>query len=278
MALLALPSLAHAQPTASQLQQASDLVKKAIAKSQAGDHALAIDLYKQAYQIIPTPILLSNIGSEYDQTGRSVEALKYFCKYLDADPTGSNASYATAKAKALQIDLGNPVSDDASVCKPPPPPPPPPAKVAATPVAPPPEPGEAPSGGADAHEGADDHPGRTLELTGAAIAAVGAAGVVVGVIYGLKAKSLNDQIDHHAIHDPWPASIDGVPIADWSSQGAAWNRDTYIFAIGGGVALAAGVALLVYGHGQSSPAPADRVSLVPTLSPAGGGVVAVGRF
>ena len=57
---------------------------------------------------MPTPILLSNIGVRVPagQASRSRPS-KYFCKYLDADPTGTNASYATAKAKALAIELGN---------------------------------------------------------------------------------------------------------------------------------------------------------------------------
>src|SRR5262249_24303999 len=53
-ALSALPAAAGAdpKPTPQQIQQARDLVKKAIAKSQAGDHTTAIELYQQAYNII----------------------------------------------------------------------------------------------------------------------------------------------------------------------------------------------------------------------------------
>ncbi len=166
LALTALPLVARAdKPTPLQIQQAGDLVKRAIAKSQAGDHEQSIDLYKEAYDIIPQPILLSNIGSEYEQAKKPIQALKYFCKYLDADPTGSNASYATAKAKAIQIDLGNPPADDNGVCKPPAPPPP---KVTIV------EPGFDGSGSAATPSTAafgatggpqadDDHPGRGLE-------------------------------------------------------------------------------------------------------------------
>src|SRR5258706_16365754 len=94
VALLLMSSLAVAgndpkpKPTQQQLQQAGDLVKKAIAKSQAGDHVLAIELYQQAYNIIPQPILLSNIGPEYQQAQQPVEAIKYICKDIESDPTG----------------------------------------------------------------------------------------------------------------------------------------------------------------------------------------------
>ena len=40
--------MAQPKPTQAQIQAAGDLVKKAIAKSQAGDHTLAIELYQQA--------------------------------------------------------------------------------------------------------------------------------------------------------------------------------------------------------------------------------------
>jgi hypothetical protein len=280
LALIAVPMLAHAdKPTQVQLQQANELVKKAITKGQAGDHEAAIDLYKQAYDVVPQPLLLSNIGSEYEQAKKPIQALKYFCKYLDADPTGSNASYATAKAKAIQIDLGNPPADDNSVCKAPAPPPPKPTPLA--------EPGfdgsgsAAPTGNAFGATGGpqvdDDHPGRSLEYTGAAVGAIGVAGVIAGITFGLKAKSLSDQINGHNILLPWPSQIDGVPINDWSSQGAAWNRDTYIFAIGGGVAIAAGIGLFVYGWNQNDhgkPTERATVSVVPT----GNGLAVLGTF
>ncbi len=275
--LIAWPLVAHAdpKPTPAQAQQAGDLVKKAIAKSQAGDHELAIELYKQAYDVVPTPILLSNIGSEYEQAKKPILALKYFCKYLDADPTGSNASYATAKAKALQIDLGNPVTDDASVCKPPAPPP------AQKPVVDQPPDGTGSgsafqAAGGPASDSGDDHPGRTLEYAGAAVSAVGVVGLVIGSVYGLKALSLNDAINNHMLGTPWPETIDGVPIKQWNIQGAAWNHDTEIFMISGAIVLGAGIGLFVYGHSEAGK-PSDTspsVTIVPTIN----GFAALGRF
>jgi tetratricopeptide (TPR) repeat protein len=276
LVLIAWPLVARAdpKPTPAQMQQAGDLVKKAIAKSQAGDHELAIELYKQAYDVVPTPILLSNIGSEYEQAKKPVLALKYFCKYLDADPTGSNASYATAKAKALQIDLGTPVTDDASVCKPPAPPAPKPV-VEQTPEGTGSGSAFQPTGG-PATDADEDHPGRTLEYTGAAVGAVGVVGLVIGTVYGAKALSLNDAINNHSLGTPWPETIDGVPIKQWNIQGAAWNHDTEIFMISGAVVLAAGIGLFVYGHSETGGGkPADTsVTIVPTV----GGFAALGRF
>jgi tetratricopeptide (TPR) repeat protein len=99
-------------------QVASELVKKAIARSQAGDHSAAIDIYLQAYTIVPNSLLLSNIGSEYQQSGKQKEALRYFCMYLEKEPNGTNAVYATTQARSLQALLGNKHVEDDDVCAP----------------------------------------------------------------------------------------------------------------------------------------------------------------
>src|SRR5580765_4277865 len=117
VALLAGPTLAqpNKEPSTKDKELAGDLVKKAIAKSQAGEHAAAIDIYLQAYTIVPNSLLLSNIGSEFQQSNKPIEALRYFCMYLEKDPTGTNAPYAQSQAHAIQMQLGNKV-DDKNVC------------------------------------------------------------------------------------------------------------------------------------------------------------------
>ena len=68
--VVALASMLAAAPALAQPRKdnrppqdvANDLVKQAIAKSQAGDHLAAIDLYLNAYSLIPQHILLSNVG------------------------------------------------------------------------------------------------------------------------------------------------------------------------------------------------------------------------
>src|SRR5689334_7238574 len=112
--LVVTPALA--QPSKKNEAQAQELVKKAIKASQAGDHLGAIDLYLEAYKLASVPVLLSNIGREYQQADKPIEALKFFCKYLDAEPTGTSAGYATAQAKVIQIQLGNRDVDDSTVC------------------------------------------------------------------------------------------------------------------------------------------------------------------
>jgi hypothetical protein len=274
LALLLVTGIASAQPQPSPAtkQQASSLVKQAIAKSQAGDHATAIELYLQAYALIPQPLLLSNIGSEYQQEpGKQVEALKYFCKYLEADPTGSNAGYATAQAKALQIQLGNKV-DSEDVCKP--------AKPEPAPT-PPPTPTDTGSGAGSQVTGTTDiaqppppppenHGGNALEYTGLGIAGLGAVSLGVGVYFGLQAKDISDQISNHKTSDPWPANIKQM-----EADGQSDENKQIGFLIGGGVALAAGTVLYFVGKSHAS---SEHVSVVPVVTPNSAGFALRGSY
>lgn len=270
LASLASSSLAVAQPkpTQVQIQAAGDLVKKAIAKSQAGDHTLAIELYQQAYTIIPQPILLSNIGAEYQLSQQPADAVTYFCKYLAAEPAGANAQFATGQVKSIQAQQNVETEED-DVCKVKP-------KLAA-PLPPPipevPLTGFGPAGGPSTEPAS--HPGRGLEIAGVAVAVVGGVSVALGVHYALNGRNLSRDIDAHVAGEPWPATIDGVPIKDWQSQGDAWNRDAYIFSIVGGAAVIAGVTMFVMGHGNSAT---EHARLVPVVTPNQSGFAVVGRF
>lgn len=262
------------KPTQAQITQAGDLVKKAIAKSQAGDHALAIELYEQAYNIVPTAILLSNIGSEYQQSQKPTDAVKYFCMYLAQEPAGSGVSYAQQQVRTLQTQLGNDI-DDSDVCKvkpkpaptPPPVAEPQPAQVTGT---------EFGNAGGPGDRAVEEHPGRALVLAGVGIAVVGAVGVGLGVHYALKGKALRDDIDNHDPTMPWPDSYEGVPIANWNSQGHTWNVDAAVFsAVGGAVLIAGGVMI---GLGLTKHGSDEHARVIPTASGHEAGLAVVGSF
>jgi len=266
IAICLLPAIALAQPAPKDRKQAGDLVKRAIAKSQAGDHDAAVELYEEAYKLIPQPLLLSNIGSEYQQLGKPIEARTYFCKYLEADPTGPNVSYATAQAKTLYIELSGATSvDDKDVCKPivkppPPPPPPAPAKIAPqappsqTPVVPPPEEKSSPN---------------ALRYAGIGVAVVGGIVFGVGCYYGIQAKSISDEITNHPKDQPWDANIH-----DREAEGQADENKQIGFMIGGGVAAAAGVVMIVLSGSRHESA----VSIAPVATHDTVGFAAAGRF
>ncbi len=253
-------AIAQPKPTDAQKQQAGDLVKKAIAKSQALDHLAAIELYLQAYAIIPQPLLLSNVGAEYQQAQKPVEALKYFCMYLDKDPTGTNASYATSQAKMLQVSMGN---KDGEVCKPAKPSPPEPVVEPvvvtgtanlATPTMMP-----APDGG------------RTLRLAGLAVGGAGIAALAVGVVYGVKAKHNSDILTGHDKAMSWPDNI-----AEIEAQGQSYENRQIGFLVVGGLVTITGTVLYVVGRSKKHSD--ERIAITPSVTPETIGVSLGGGF
>lgn len=248
---------------------ANDLVKQAITKSQQGDHLGAIDLYLAAYSLIPQHTLLSNVGNEYQQAGKPVEALKYFCMYLDKDPTGTNATYATSKAKALQIELGNKNVDDKNVCKP-------------DSEKDPEPPDESPNGGGVTGTGgldkpvrpekpAPSSPGRGLKIAGVGIGVVGLAGLGVGTFFGLKAKEKSDLISNHDKTMPWPNEIRQI-----EADGEAYEKRQILLTIAGGALTATGVVLFIIGATRSSSTEKEKLSVRPLATPDSLGI-ALGR-
>jgi hypothetical protein len=267
-ALIAGPALAEPrQPNEKDRQVASDLVKKAIARSQAGDHLAAIEIYNQAYTIVPNSLLLSNIGAEFQQSGMPKEALKYFCMYLEKDPSGTNAPYATSQAKILQRQLGNKKVDERDVCgarqddeeddrpsrrhvDPPPSPPPPPTK----------------------HEAVERDTGnQPLMYAGVTAGIAGIAAAGIGVYFGLKGKSISDEINAHKMNDPWPDNIRAL-----MKEGDRDNSYQTTALVASGVLLVTGVVLYVV----SRPDAAAERSTDKTVhvTPTANGVAVFGRF
>jgi hypothetical protein len=265
LAIALLPGIAVAQ-SPKEKQQASDLVKKAIAKSQDGDHETAVSLYLDAYRIIPQPLLLSNIGSEYQQMDKPVEALKYFCKYIEADPTGANITYAMAQARTLYIELGGvPSVEDKELCKPivkpaPDPAPPPPAPIVTAPT---PEP-------TPVDQGPKSSP-PVLRYVGIGVAVVGAAAFGGGVYFGLEARKISDEITNHDMNEPWPADI-----KEREAEGKSAEKKQIGLMIGGGIAVAAGITMVIIGGSKTESS--TSVSITPVASGDTLGFSAAGRF
>lgn len=271
-ALLASPALADPRdprPSEKDRQLASELVKKAIAKSEAGDHGAAIDLYLKAYTIVPNSLLLSNIGAEYQQSDSPREALKYFCMYLDKDPSGTNAPYATSQAKILARQLHKKV-DEQDVCAPPKeepeePPPPRRPKHAEPPSPPPPAPSPAVEAKRDS-----GNPG--VMYTGVAVGIAGIAAGGLGVYFGLQGKSINDQISNHDPKQPWPSNI-----RDLMKEGDRDNNLQIGFLVASGVLVTTGVVLYVVSRPDGAPEHGGDKAAV-HVTPTTNGLAVFGRF
>ncbi|HET9626662.1 MAG TPA: hypothetical protein VFP84_35105 [Kofleriaceae bacterium] len=281
--LVVAPVLADPKPVSDKDKQvASDLVKKAIARSQAGDHSAAIDIYLQAYTIVPNSILLSNIGSEFEKSGKQEEALHYFCLYLEKDPNGTNVVYATSQAKQLQAMLGTKHVTDDNMCDP--------AKpkrgakhtTADDPDEAPDEP-DAPvkpkreAKPAPAPEAQGD-PG--LRHAGIGVGIAGALLVGVGIYAGVQAKNISDEISGQNVQQMWPQGIRNT-----ERRGQNYEYLQIGALIGGAAALGVGIYLYVRGSGSDEAAAdpdkakdkADRERTV-HLTPTANGVALFGKF
>lgn len=285
-ALIAGPALADPKPPSEKdRQMASDLVKKAIARSQAGDHLAAIEIYNQAYTIISNSLLLSNIGAEFQQAGMPKEALKYFCMYLDKDPSGTNAPYATSQAKILQRQLGNKKVDERDVCATPKerdrekdhekdrerdrekddevePPVRRRIKEEQPPPLPPPK-----------RETVERDPGNpSLMYAGITAGVAGLAAAGIGVYFGIKGKEISDTINGHKTNEPWPDNIHQL-----MQDGERDNAYQIGFLVASGLLVTTGIVMYVMSRPDGAPEHASDKTAI-HVTPTANGVAVFGRF
>lgn len=268
--LAASPALADPKgPTEKDKQFAGELVKKAIARSQAGDHAAAIEIYLQAFAMVPNPLLLPNIGAEFQQSGKPQEALHYFCLYLEKDPGGTNATFATSKARALQIQLGNKDVDDDDVCAAPKPPPRRPNKGPNKELIKEPGPSPRPSPIEDTAPDTTSSGNSTLKYVGLGAGIAGLVALGVGTYDGIQAKNISDQLTNHPQNTPWPDNI-----KDLQKQGQRAENYQVIGLIAGGVLVTTGIICYVVGRSDESSRRTTTVQVTPTTN----GFAVFGRF
>lgn len=84
---------AHAQEVDIKVR-AKELVSKGLQSQLAGRYDEAIGFYKAAYELVPHPELLFNLGQAYRLRGERVVALDYYRKYLAIQPDGRAAKEA----------------------------------------------------------------------------------------------------------------------------------------------------------------------------------------
>ena len=297
-ALLAGPATLPAWADPKQVSQkdrqvASDLVKKAIARGEAGDHTGAIKLYNDAYLLVPNSLLLSNIGAQYQELHQYEDALEYFCRYLKEDPSGTNAPYARSQARILQRQLGRKKVDGRDPCASPPPPPP---DSDAPDEGPGTRRGKGPDdkgkGPDDKGKGPDDKgkgpdgvtiedrpapaPARTgggsgLMYTGLAVGITGIAAGGLGIYFGVKGKNISDQINTHKMSDPWPDNI-----RDIMKEGERDNNLQLGFLVASGVLVTTGIVLYVVGRPDAVRERATDKTV--RVTPTANGFAVFGRF
>ncbi len=241
---------------------AKQYVDAGIAAEKTGDYDTAITMYQKAYDLIPHPVLLFNIGNALRAAGRFVEAQDFFQKYLDADPKGDKVKAARKALEEIEPDV---VAEKAKVeadAR---------AKVDAEAKAEAEAEAKrkehekekkkrAPKGGGEKASRPDGGGGwGGMRIAGVVSAGLGVVAVGGGVVFGLRAKSISDEFSQ--------------PEAEWDAdryaQGEAAERNMYIGYGVGAALLVTGGVLFVLG--------ADH-GVAPIVDEHGAGVALSGRF
>lgn len=90
--------------------QAKKLTDEAIAAHDAKDYDKALSLYHQAYQLVPHPTLLFNIGQAYRLAGNLEQAELYYRRYVERARNGDYALEARAHIDSLSASTPTPPS------------------------------------------------------------------------------------------------------------------------------------------------------------------------
>jgi hypothetical protein len=128
-----------------------------------------------------------------------------------------------------------------------------------------------PPGGADADTGpSDESTGSGQRTLGIVVGGVGVVGLALGTVFGLQAKSKNDDSKAKCRpNDPNQCSADGVSLRE-DAQSAA-TISTIAFGVGG-AALVAGVVLFATAPSSSDSASGPSIQLATRVGPARAGL------
>jgi tetratricopeptide (TPR) repeat protein len=271
---------AQPAPSPAKRKAAKAYVDAGLAAQEQRDFDGAILLYQKAYDLVPHPALLFNMGQAHRLAGRRDDALAMYRRYLAEVSTGDLAGQARTWIADLERQAADEKQRAADA-----------ARRDAEAQAQARRDAEARAKArrdaeaqAQARRDADEqarrakapvtpapptsHPGRGYRIAGFTALGVGVAAIAVGGAFGAHARSLSDELSKPgAVYDP-----------DKVDAGEAAERNMYI-GYAAGAALVAGGATLLILHWRTGER-ATTVSVAPSVDPSRGalGVVAAGRF
>ncbi len=253
--------------------QVERLASEAVNAYRGADYNRAIELLQRAYEIRQVPALLYNMAKAYDKLGdidHASESYRRYSNSADADPRLK--AKADARLTVLEEARRRKAAAQRAVepkPQPPPPPkpavtPPPPAEV--EPPLPPPPTAEQIKEHLKQERQRDRRHDRYVAL-GLGAGAVAFAAVAVG----LSADALQ-------LQSQWSSQYGGDEAARRDLKNAAITRAAVADGFYAATAVTAGVAAYFLYRGFRPEPTAPSLALAPALSPAGGGLVAEGRF
>ena len=239
-AVACVASSAHAQPDAApppadpHLNEAEQLYAEGSKHYNLREYPQAIDAFKRAYALVPEPTFLFDIAQAYRQQRDCDNALTFYRNYLRAKPDADDRDKVEKLAAEMQTCAEALARDREAERQ---------RQLAAgTPPAP-------------RHNGA-------LRLAGAVTAGVGAIAAGTGVYFSVDA---NHQA--HRLEQACTPRCNATDVASIDSQGKNDQTLAIGLYIGGGLALGAGVGMVVWAMTHAS---AETITVAPV---AGGATV-----
>jgi tetratricopeptide (TPR) repeat protein len=275
------PATPKKTPTQTDLAQARKHFQAAEAAKARAEYRTAAVEYLAAYELFQEPAFFYDTAEVYRLAGDEQNALAYYEKYLELDTHGQGAANArtavdllrrsiAAREDAAQRALAEarpkpdaearPEADsagrrvdaaNAASSKParPAAPTTPATVVTAKPIAAPP-------------------PGRGLRIGGIAAGGTGLVALGIGVAFGLKARSISDQVSNADMYDK-----------SRDAQGHAAQRNMYLFTGVGAAALVTGGVLYYLGDRARKLEPSGAaLTLAPVVGPSEISFAVGGRF
>jgi len=262
LALLAPPAAAAPKnapdPAASAREEAKQHFALAEAALAANRYDEAIAEYRAAYELVPRPGFLFNLGQAYRLKGDSRSALDFYKKYLAADPKGkaapiaaiqireltkkvaeADAAEAARKAEADRLVEEQRKADEAKRAKS--------RKAFQDGPTEPPGGAVGPSPSPAATRPA--RKGRGLRIAGLVTGGAGVVMIGAGIAFGMKASGLADEVAEQ--YDP-----------DKVDEGESAESTAIILYVAGGAALVGGTVMYFLGRRAGR----ERVAVVPSVS------------
>jgi Tetratricopeptide repeat len=254
--LILIASLRIASAQDEKTERARIHLKAAIAYYDEARYEDAVREMEAAYALRPLPDLQYNLAQCYERLGRYAEAANAYEKYLAANKGAPDRKLvdtriANLRERAAAVAAGGQA---------PAPLPPPKEKVVFKTIV--------------VYKEAPPPPGRGVRIAayGLGVLALGALGS--GVAFAVLAKENADTVSKGG-STTMPPTFDGSP-RDAQKAGQA---DVIVSGVSFGVAaLCAGGAIGLYVLGNKIDKEAPKLTMAPTLSPTGGGLMVAGRF
>lgn len=256
---------AIAQPSVE--ERAGVLVDEGNRHYNVQEYPEAIKAYKEAYKLIPEPLLLWNLAQAYRLANHCTNALVFYKNYVREAPTGEFRAMADQRIPEMEAcakkappppndtndTTGNGPGDSTVTTVDP---------RLNDPLGDGREPGSelgpsGPSGGGGTGEPTDTKPGGSLRIAGFALTGAGVLGIAAGGYFSMKARGIADDAERDCADD-----CAGSVLNDYNERGEAADKNAMIGYIAGGVLLAAGITTIVIARSRDEKR--ATVTFVPT--------------